>query len=179
MPTQTKATVKPKGKPSSGKPLGIPMWGWVAAVAMGLIVGYFLLKRSGAITSAPGSTNDSPSVGSGADSGGGGGTIAIPPANPTGTSADQISTMQDPGPGNTAQLSSQTTTLGNGPISPPGGFFSTPTAPYEAPPGGFFSAPPPQVIAPPGGFFGGSTPAPAPSAPTTGVAGGTNRGNQL
>lgn len=93
MPTKTVA--KPKGVPAKGKPLGIPMWGWIAAAAVGLIIGYVLLKRSSAnaANSAPASSTTPSANGAGADSSGSGGGIAIPP----GTTQDLISTMTDPG----------------------------------------------------------------------------------
>lgn len=84
MPTEAQlASANPKPKPK-GKALGIPKWGWIAAVAIGLIIGYILLRRpSGASAgNAAPDTSGNPSAGvSGAatDSGGGGGAIGVPP----------------------------------------------------------------------------------------------------
>lgn len=37
---------KPPGKTPKGKPLGIPMWGWLIAAAIGIVIGYTILKQS-------------------------------------------------------------------------------------------------------------------------------------
>lgn len=37
---------KPPGSPVKGKPLGIPMWGWMIAAALGIVIGYTILKQS-------------------------------------------------------------------------------------------------------------------------------------
>lgn len=73
---------KPKGK---GKALGIPKWGWIAALAIGLVIGYILLRKSssaGGSNPAP-ETSGNPSAGesgAGQSSGdGGGGAIGVPP----------------------------------------------------------------------------------------------------
>jgi hypothetical protein len=37
---------KPPGKTPKGKTLGIPMWGWLIAAALGIVIGYTILKQS-------------------------------------------------------------------------------------------------------------------------------------
>jgi len=66
------------GKSVKGKPLGIPMWGWIAGAAIGLIIGYILVKRSGS-SSASSDTGTGPSPLGGSNSGTGGGVVASPP----------------------------------------------------------------------------------------------------
>lgn len=76
--TTTKTSTK-------GKPLGIPPWGWVIGIALGLIIGYMVLRNRG---SSGGSSSDT-SSGSGSsplgntDSGpGGGASSGSPSQNP-------------------------------------------------------------------------------------------------
>lgn len=72
----------PKAKSPKGKPLGIPMWGWVAAIAGGLVLAYFIARKSRSSTSPEesGTAGQSGSSPLGAnDSGAGGGVVAPPP----------------------------------------------------------------------------------------------------
>lgn len=56
MPNPSNSALKtPKNAPK-GKPLGIPAWGWIVAVAIGIIVGYVVLKRSPSSNAAVGGT---------------------------------------------------------------------------------------------------------------------------
>lgn len=167
MPTEAelKAVNKPKGKPTKGKPLGIPLWGWIAAAAVGLILGYMLLKRSSAsaANSAPAPSSNPSDNGAGADSGGGGG-IAIPPGTNPGSAntptQDLISTLQDPGPSNSSSTSSNGSTSinPNDPGYPTPGGPQTPINPNQYSP---FSAPTPAPINP-NQYSPFSTPTPPP-----------------
>jgi hypothetical protein len=61
MPPNSSLEPKPKVKSTKGKPLGIPTWGWVAALVVGVLLGYILLKRSSnaSAASAPVATGSS------------------------------------------------------------------------------------------------------------------------
>lgn len=73
---KVKATAPAKVK---GKPFGIPMWGWIAAAAVGIIVGYILLKNSGASAATSAGASSVPSAGAPADSSDqGSGVVAAP-----------------------------------------------------------------------------------------------------
>lgn len=66
---------QPQPKPGAkGKPGGVPIWAWGAAIAVGLIVGFVFLRKpqSAAAEGAPAGPGAPPSSG-------GGGTIALPP----------------------------------------------------------------------------------------------------
>lgn len=88
MPTEAQLNTDPTPKPKpkgKGKALGIPKWGWIAALAIGLVIGYILLRKSssaGGSNPAP-ETSGNPSAGesgAGQSSGdGGGGAIGVPP----------------------------------------------------------------------------------------------------
>ena len=98
MPHDVQQPNKPNKPPNpKGKPLGIPKWGWAAAIGIGLLIGIVLLKRSGSSaasgTGSDAGSNSSP-LGSN-DSGSGGGVVASPPPPnspgvPTVTTEQQI-----------------------------------------------------------------------------------------
>lgn len=94
----------PAGKPApktKGKPLGIPTWGWIAAIAIGLVVGYVVLKKSGsstAATTADQSSGSSPSPLGDQTGAGGGGIVAVPPP-PSITPVNVPGSTQDQGAG--------------------------------------------------------------------------------
>lgn len=81
MPSEAslKAVSKPPGRTPKGKPMGIPMWGWVIAAVIGIVVGYTILKKSGGVSpEATDSDGDGFPDGTEAGKGSPGGTIAIP-----------------------------------------------------------------------------------------------------
>lgn len=71
-------TPTPKKVPVKGKPMGIPVWGWVIAAVIGIVVGYTILKKSptGTPTYSPGANDASFPAAEEGSSGGGG--IALP-----------------------------------------------------------------------------------------------------
>src|SRR5262252_2114561 len=72
MPTETQLqSANPRGRPKK-PPLGIPLWGWAAAAAIGIIIGYFLLKKKSP-TGDSSSSNQTTPLPFG-DSGGAGGS---------------------------------------------------------------------------------------------------------
>jgi hypothetical protein len=79
MPREVHPPAKPNGKNPKvkGKPLGIPMWGWIAGAVLGLVIGYILIKNRGSSASDSG-TGSSPLAGD-QSSGSGGGVVASPP----------------------------------------------------------------------------------------------------
>lgn len=61
-------------------PLGIPTWGWVAAIAIGLVVGFVIYKKSGTASADTGTAGSSPfPLGDQSGNSGGGGVVASPP----------------------------------------------------------------------------------------------------
>lgn len=77
MPSANPAPKKPPVS-AKGKPLGIPMWGWFAAAAVGILIGYTLLRKSSG--SLAGGTTPDQSFSPSADPGSGSpsGTVTIP-----------------------------------------------------------------------------------------------------
>jgi hypothetical protein len=74
-------TSTPKKIPVKGKPMGIPMWGWVIAAVIGIVIGYTILKKSGGGIggSVSGTDTDSSNgILAGEESSEGGGSIALP-----------------------------------------------------------------------------------------------------
>lgn len=101
MPSDTQLkNANPKGTPKGGKksPMGIPIWGWVIAAALGIIIGYTILKKSGG-GSATSQDAQSPDQSTGASGDpGASGSVALPPdvlsalgLSPTGGGASQTS----------------------------------------------------------------------------------------
>lgn len=81
----------PKGQGIKGKgPMGIPIWGWIAAIVIGLAIAYIFAKKSGAASQDTGSESGPNPLG-GSDSGMGGGVVAPPSPNTI------IQVLTDPG----------------------------------------------------------------------------------
>jgi hypothetical protein len=73
----------PGKKPNTkGKPLGIPIWGWIAGAAIGILVGYYFIKKGSGQSADSSSGSDSSPLG-GPDSGDGGGSASPPSIPPT------------------------------------------------------------------------------------------------
>lgn len=160
-PAQKPPTPKGKG------PMGIPVWGWIAAVVIGLAIAYVFAKKTGAASQDTGSGSDSNPLGS-SDSGTGGGVVAPPPpvytAPPSGlgsegggdqsglgsTGQDIVDTITDPGNTNPPPSTTATDIWGN-PVNlsaadsvfPNAGFA---TSPYVAPSGNVVTGPGGPVI---------------------------------
>lgn len=104
MPTDAKVgNPRANGKPGKKQGLmGIPTWGWIVGIALGLVVGYLVIRKSGSSsTSTTGSSSGSDSSPLGnSESGTGGGAVAGSPTpnNPVivGAGGTQGSTS-DPG----------------------------------------------------------------------------------
>lgn len=105
MPTDAKVGNPRAGKPGAnapkkGAPLGIPKWGWVVGIALGLIVGYMVIKKSGSSSSNGSSSGSDSSPLGNSDSGSGGGASSgsSSPNNPViiGAGGTQTPTS-DPG----------------------------------------------------------------------------------
>lgn len=75
-----KPTPAPKKIPVKGKPMGIPVWGWVIAAVIGIVVGYTILKKSGGASGGSSAEGSSDALGMPQEdeSSPGGGNIAIP-----------------------------------------------------------------------------------------------------
>lgn len=177
MPLETNTPAKaPGANPKvKGKPLGIPKWGWVAGIAVGLLIAYVAVKKSGSIASAsdsgqsPASSSGSPLAGN--DSGTGGGVVASPPPDMsqllaqlkamgligggTGTSASTSGVGSDPGFNDTSNPtpgpSVGTAIIGQGTADTPQGSVITGNNPVGGKgPYGTYAAHP-YAIAPPEG----------------------------
>lgn len=155
----------PKGTPKGRGLMGIPTWGWIAAVAIGLAIAYIFAKKSGAASQDAGSESGPNPLG-GSDSGAGGGVVAPPPPatytappdstgqsgtdQPHSTPADIIDTLTDPGTTQPPPSTMATTVFGT-PIDlavadstfPNAGFA---TSPYIAPSGNVVTGPGGPVI---------------------------------
>lgn len=118
-PAPTKAPPKGKG------PMGIPVWGWIVAVVIGLGIAYIFAKKTGAASQDTGTTESGPNPLGGSDSGSGGGVVAPPPPGYTappppetspGTTSpgsSVIDTLTDPGNTNPPPSTTATTVFGN------------------------------------------------------------------
>lgn len=83
----------PKKAPVGKKPpLGIPKWGWVAAIGAGLLIGYLVLKKSNSSSSSDQSSGTETSP-LGQSSGTGAGAVA----SPAPTNNPILQTLTDPG----------------------------------------------------------------------------------
>lgn len=129
-------------KPGAKKaPLGIPTWGWVAAIALGLVIGYLMIKNKGANAAGSSSTDSSGTNPLGSSGNSGGGAVASPP--PDQTLNPITSTLNDPGT-----------------VSNPSGDSSTSTNPFVNP----TSSPTNQFLNP-----GGEVQTLSPFAPVSGA----------
>ncbi len=167
MPDPNPQVQKPTPKPGQGikgkGPMGIPIWGWIAAVVIGLGIAYVFAKKTGAASQDTGST-ESDSIPSGADSGMGGGVVAPPPpatSPPLGGSDsgdqsglgsaginDVITTITDPGnTTNTNPVLGPTDVFGN-PVNLLTADSTFPNAGFETSP---YIAPSGNVVRGPGG----------------------------
>lgn len=105
MATEAKVGNPRAGKPNpnapkKGAPLGIPKWGWIVGIGLGLIIGYMVIKKSGSGSSGSSSSGSDSSPLGNSDSGAGGGSVAGTPApkNPVIENGLQTQTeTSDPG----------------------------------------------------------------------------------
>ncbi len=81
--TSSTTTTKTNTK---GKPLGIPKWGWIVGIALGLVIGYMVLKKSksssGGTIADTSSGSDSSPLGNSDSGSGGGASSGSVPTNP-------------------------------------------------------------------------------------------------
>jgi hypothetical protein len=104
MPPDAKVANTKTGKPPAqkGKPLGIPKWGWIVGIALGLIIGYMVIRKSrsssGIGTSGTGAGSDSSPLGN-SDSGSGGGASIASPTTPDLLSALGVTNTGSADPG--------------------------------------------------------------------------------
>lgn len=93
------ASPKPKA-PTKGKPMGIPVWGWIAAVAAGLVIAFIIAKKSSASTSPvdAGNVGATSPLGSQSDNSGAG--VVAPPAPDLASLLEQLRAMGLFGGGN-------------------------------------------------------------------------------
>ena len=122
MPTDAKVGnahgAKPNGKPGKkGAPLGIPMWGWIVGIALGLLVGYMVIKNKGTSSSDVSNSGSGSTPLGNTDSGGGGGTVAGSPS-PNDAVLTGAGSTQGPGsdPGSVSPTGDSSTSTN--PISP-------------------------------------------------------------
>lgn len=131
MPPSATPGAKPPAKvpAKKGGMGGIPKWGWIAGGAIGLVIGYMIVKKSGSSTTpdatAGNDTGSSANPLGTSNSGSGGGVVASPPP-------DYSQLM--------AELQAMGLTPAAGASSPPG-TTSDQTQELQPTPSGFSSAP--------------------------------------
>lgn len=154
------APPKPGTKPGTKKaPLGIPTWGWIAAIGLGLVIGYLMIRNKGSAASdnsSAESSGESPLNSPTGKSGGGGVASPSPDILPItqtltdggnmgGGQGDSFTSLMEPVNNPSLKPGNQPAPVWIQPSTNPG---TAPAPTYNPPPGIIWTGPTSPPIAP-------------------------------